>query len=254
MAIESYARVFYVYILFDLRGVPLYVGKGKGDRWYAHESSERHNNRHNNTYLRAVVREAKRLKRRLPRVKIREGLTETEAFATEIALIAAIGRKDLGTGPLANLTEGGDGPTPSAEHVRKITAARLASPKQQAAWLRSRGRASPMRGRRHKAKSRAKTSAALAGRPKTPEHVRNVTEALRNSEAIHLAWTPDRRHQMGMSNKEKPRRQRRLTAEQAAEISKRLAAGVRLMTIARELNIDHHTLRKNLNHYAKAED
>lgn len=31
--------IYYVYILFDWLGIPRYVGKGKGRRWYKHERS-----------------------------------------------------------------------------------------------------------------------------------------------------------------------------------------------------------------------
>lgn len=52
----------------------------------------------------------------LPVVKVREGLTESDAFQTEIAFISAIGRGK--NGPLVNLTDGGDGPT-GAKHSKK---------------------------------------------------------------------------------------------------------------------------------------
>ncbi len=45
----------------------------------------------------------------IPKVKIRENVSELEALATEVALIKAIGRIDLRTGPLTNMTDGGDG-------------------------------------------------------------------------------------------------------------------------------------------------
>jgi hypothetical protein len=45
----------------------------------------------------------------IPKIKIHENLTEAEAWETEKTLIAAIGRIDLGTGPLTNMSEGGAG-------------------------------------------------------------------------------------------------------------------------------------------------
>jgi len=59
--------------------------------------------------LRSIIAKAKRDGLKLPKLKIRENITETEAFIIEMAFIKAIGRKNLGTGPLANLTDGGEG-------------------------------------------------------------------------------------------------------------------------------------------------
>ena len=40
---------------------------------------------------------------------LEDGLTQKEAYEREIFYIAKIGRKNLGTGPLVNLTDGGEG-------------------------------------------------------------------------------------------------------------------------------------------------
>lgn len=95
---------FYVYVLFRVNGVPLYVGKGSGRRSEVHVSNAYHGD-HSNIRLRRAIEDARGP---LPYVRVREGLTEDEAFATEIALIAAIGREADG-GPLVNETDGGKG-------------------------------------------------------------------------------------------------------------------------------------------------
>lgn len=100
------SAVFYVYILFDFAGVPRYVGKGKGNRWLEHE--QRRDVRYN-PFLRSLIKNARADGKELPKIKIRDGLREDAAFALEIALIKAIGRRDLGTGPLTNLHDGGVG-------------------------------------------------------------------------------------------------------------------------------------------------
>lgn len=97
---------FYVYIIFDLNGTPRYVGKGKGDRWLYHESRTRFHN----PFLKGLVSSAKQAGRELPKIKLCEHLTEREAWQLEVILIAAIGRRNIGLGPLANLSDGGDGP------------------------------------------------------------------------------------------------------------------------------------------------
>ena len=117
-------RVFYVYVLFrPWDGSPFYVGKGKGTRWARRGSSR-------NPYFRNIVQKAERLGVEIPKIKVRQGLTEAEAFETEISLIAAIGRSP--NGPLVNMTDGGDGVANlSAESRQKIshtTKARMADP------------------------------------------------------------------------------------------------------------------------------
>lgn len=111
------ARVFYVYVLFRLNGIPCYVGKGKDDRWLCHfKIGAAHTNRH----LARIIAKAGGM---LPKIKFREGLTEAEALALEVALIAAIGREARG-GPLVNLTDGGDGVSGMRHSVEAKTAIR----------------------------------------------------------------------------------------------------------------------------------
>jgi hypothetical protein len=95
--------IYYCYILFDWLGVPRWVGKGMSNRinqiiyhsdpvnWMKNEFVER-------TWI---------MLEDLPRIKVREHITEQEAFETEVALIAVIGRFPYG--PLYNMTDGGDG-------------------------------------------------------------------------------------------------------------------------------------------------
>lgn len=83
---------FYVYVfLREDRYTPYYVGKGSGKRCYSN-------------------------RRVIPRpqdegriVKVKEGLTEEESLNLERTLILFWGRKDIGTGILHNLSDGGDG-------------------------------------------------------------------------------------------------------------------------------------------------
>lgn len=61
---------------------------------------------------------------------LRSGLTIDEANELEKKLIALIGRRDLGRGPLANLTDGGDGCTTRAitkAHRAKVRATALST-------------------------------------------------------------------------------------------------------------------------------
>ena len=95
-------RDFYVYVIFRPNGVPCYVGKGKKDRW---KRTLRYGK---NIHLRRILESTH--DRQLPTVIVRSYLTEPEAFQTEIAFIAALGREIHG-GVLVNLTDGGEGPS-----------------------------------------------------------------------------------------------------------------------------------------------
>jgi hypothetical protein len=114
-------RVFYVYVIFRPDGRPCYVGKGQGGRWEVHFRNAR------NKHLSNIVAKAGG---DLPVVKVRENLTEAEAFKTEVAWIAALGRKKDG-GPLVNATDGGDG---VSGHVHSLGTRARISEAAKAQW------------------------------------------------------------------------------------------------------------------------
>ena len=87
--------IYYVYQYVRDDGTPYYIGKGSGTRAY---SSHR---RENGADL-------------LPKDKskiiiVETNLTEDQANKLEVELINHYGRKDIGTGILRNMTDGGEG-------------------------------------------------------------------------------------------------------------------------------------------------
>lgn len=107
---------FYTYIYHD-RGTAIYVGKGKDDR--AHDHLKLAKNRHFDSKLAKMKREG-----REPYIQIIDAPDEAAAFEMEELLIAMLGRRDLGTGPLCNMTDGGEGwSNPSEENRIKMKAA-----------------------------------------------------------------------------------------------------------------------------------
>ena len=100
--------MFYVYVYRDPRPLkanqPVYVGKGTGDRDLSHWSRGSHNKPFQDfiSHLkqRGLVATCQR---------VFETEDEAEAFAKEIELITLYGRRNLKTGTLFNLTDGGEG-------------------------------------------------------------------------------------------------------------------------------------------------
>ena len=154
---------FYVYLYVREDGTPYYVGKGQKKRaWESHK-------RRNNTQVKPLAEE---------RIVFHSvNLTEDDAKKLEIELIKSYGRKDLGTGILRNLTDGGDGTTGSKLGPRSVEARLKAS--------------NSMRGRafteEHKAKlseaklgrtisdeQKKRQSDKLKGRKQSPEHIANA--------------------------------------------------------------------------------
>jgi len=110
---------YYTYAYLREDGTPYYIGKGKGNR--AHNQHKR----------KGIGFLPVPPKDRI--IKLKQNLTEEEAFKHEIYMIFVFGRKDLGTGILRNLTNGGDGASGvipwntgkklSKKHCEKLSAA-----------------------------------------------------------------------------------------------------------------------------------
>ena len=93
---------FYVYAYIDAKTLePFYIGKGYRNRLTRHLTRRSLRNKDTFFYrkLRKIFAEGN-----LPVVEvIKDGLTEEEAFASEIALIQLVGTRAHGTGPLCNI-------------------------------------------------------------------------------------------------------------------------------------------------------
>ena len=84
-------KKYYTYAYLREDGTPYYIGKGKNERaWSSHGK-----------WVNIPARE------RI--LFLKKDLTEEEAFKHEIYMIDVFGRKDICTGILRNLTNGGDG-------------------------------------------------------------------------------------------------------------------------------------------------
>jgi hypothetical protein len=99
---------FYTYAYLREDGTPYYIGKGKDDR----------------CFIKGKKESVSPPKDKCRIIFLKQNLTEEEAFKHEIYMIAVFGRKDLGTGILRNLTDGGDGvsgyiPSESVREARR---------------------------------------------------------------------------------------------------------------------------------------
>jgi len=113
---------FYVYVYLDplKRGhfyykdvdlefefEPFYVGKGCGRRYLSHLGSSKSATKNENRFKRiSRIRQASETPIVL---KVLKDVTENESLAKEVKIIHAIGRKNINTGPLTNLSGGGEG-------------------------------------------------------------------------------------------------------------------------------------------------
>lgn len=198
---------FYVYIYFrPWNGTPCYVGKGKGRRWLVHES---YGADHYNEHLARIFAKAGG---KLPKVKVRENLTEAEALATEIALIAAIGRGKKG--PLVNMTDGGEGVTGFVGRVK--------SPEECAAI--SRGKMGHVVDVETREKISRANAAYYAANPMTEEQKRATSVAVKSS----------------------PKTQARIVSVPAAAIKEALAGATSIVAIAKKHGVGRRLLNERV--------
>ena len=86
---QSRMNIFYTYAYLREDGTPYYVGKGKDNR--------------------ALKEHFVPIPPKDRILFLKQNLSEQEAFKHEIYMISVLGRKDIGTGILRNLTDGGEG-------------------------------------------------------------------------------------------------------------------------------------------------
>jgi hypothetical protein len=119
-------NIYYVYILFktykggnfkyddlSFSMEPFYVGKGKNIRIDQSKNVKKNKNRCKNSILEKIHS----MDLTVTSIKFKENLTESEAFFLEMDLIKKIGRSDRNLGPLANLTDGGEGGTGGTSRI-----------------------------------------------------------------------------------------------------------------------------------------
>ena len=95
---EENLNNYYIYFHINpLKNEIFYVGKGKGNRAYDFKRRGQFYKDYISKYKNIIVN------------IVEENLTEQEAFEREVFFIKKIGRRDLGLGPLVNLTDGGEG-------------------------------------------------------------------------------------------------------------------------------------------------
>lgn len=136
---------YYTYVYRDpATGIPRYVGKGSGGR--SHRHLKRTHNKTLGGWLRSLLKAGE-----TPKIEIYQAASEDLAFSLEIWFIHKYGRKDIGTGPLFNNSDGGDQPpshagrSKSKEHRLKIGLSNTG--KTKGLSFPSRSHPSPFKGR-----------------------------------------------------------------------------------------------------------
>jgi hypothetical protein len=167
---------FYSYLWLRDDGTPYYVGKGSGRRAFVPH-----------------VFEKKTFKPPVDKAHIVLFPMDSEALAleSEVSLIALFGRKDIGTGILRNLSDGGEGV--SGLRHSDATKAKMRKPKSAGACrkmsLAKKGRPSPRKGVRLSPEQIERLSASHIGQKAwnqglkmsaiSEEHRRKIGEASR---------------------------------------------------------------------------
>lgn len=157
----SRKREFYIYAILDPRkeGLfryghwvfhfePFYIGKGKGNRAQHHlMNCSLSSKSHKNNKIKSI--KSKGIE---PIIVIKKrNLTEKQALTTEVSLIKKIGRANLKSGPLTNLTDGGEGTSGKITTDKckaKLSAIAKAKPKEY--WIAQRKLRNPIPSKKEK--------------------------------------------------------------------------------------------------------
>jgi hypothetical protein len=114
-------KIYYTYCLIDsLCNLPFYVGKGSGSRMYQHRKdalNSEYNHRSVHRKIQSIIKKGGSIL-----YEKTDHPTEHDALNHEEFLITSFGRKDLKTGILCNLTDGGERGSNISDESIKIRA------------------------------------------------------------------------------------------------------------------------------------
>ena len=173
--------MFYAYIYRDPTRIkngsaePFYVGKGKDTRAQSHLlRKDKHPLTHR---LRKMSKEGV-----TPEIEIIPALDESHAFFLESCLIECFGRKDLGVGPLLNLTDGGEGCSglrhtqATKDKISKLNLGKKLSDESRLKLSNSKKGIAPV-GHSWSDESRQKLSVSQSGKERSKEHSAKLAAA-----------------------------------------------------------------------------
>jgi len=172
-------KEYYVYEYSDpITNEIFYVGKGQGNRCYDHIAEAKKEGNKGNLLKKSKIR--KILKHGLEPVVtiVYKTLNEQDAYDEEGRRVKLYGRRDLGTGPLTNLNDGGTGSSAMSQETKdKIQASRgefrhTEETKQKIREANA--------GTEHSEETKLKISEALTGREVSEESKQNMSISAKN--------------------------------------------------------------------------
>lgn len=174
---------------------PFYIGKGSGQRDTKHlnASSYQGKTHPKDRKIKKLIESGMR-----PMVvRIIDNVVEKIAFDTELASIYAIGRRNKKTGPLTNLSEGGEGSGGNSwtdEARKRFSESKKGLPVHPNTVEALRNSASLALGKKRVPSTGEKISLSLKGKKKSPEHAAQIIA--RNKSRIGVVHSEETKAKM----------------------------------------------------------
>lgn len=204
-------KTFYTYILRDPRCLtPFYVGKGTGWRMVRHVRGQAHSQAVKNKIAKLAREGTEVLCERI------DALDEQHAFFLEQCLIELFGRRDLGSGTLLNLTDGGEGM--SGWRPTEATRAKLVENRNRPE-MKEIMRSAHL-GAKRSPETRAKIAAKAIGRKISDETRAKLSESRRGKKRTDPEYLAKLSERAKASHAAKPRKHSEETKQKMRESQK----------------------------------